>query len=142
MKIERAGLHWPVIVVFLAIVLAGCGAIQNLQDNQAAGTEKLLMAAGFRVLVPDNPEKQDHLRTLTQQKLLPVRRHDRVYYLFADASVCQCLYIGDEKAFQRYRGLAAEQQLADQRQVLEGMESEVMWDAYGPWGPWGSEPWY
>ena len=125
--------------MLLAMALAGCGAMQNLQDDQAMDTEKLLAQARFRVLVADTPQKLAHLRTLPQQQLTSVRRAGRVYYIFADSSACQCLYIGGEEAYQRYRGLAAEQQLAQQQQIMADVAESMNWDM---WGPWESAPWY
>jgi len=117
-----------VIVIGLGIILAGCAAIQN---QKAIEMERLLAAAGFQMRLADTPEKLRHLKTLTQRKLVPHQRDGRVYYVYADSTSCQCLYEGTEKAYQRYRKLALQE---EQRVAAEMNENAVM--NRGIWGPW------
>lgn len=95
-----------VIVIGLGMILAGCAVIQG---QKAIQMERLLAAAGFQMRLADSPEKLRHLKTLTQRKLVPHQRDGRVYYVYADATSCQCLYVGTEKAYQRYQRLALQQ---------------------------------
>ena len=122
--------------LLIVFTLAGCAAIQN---NRAIQTERLLSAAGFQMKLADSPEKLDHLETLPQRKLVPHTRPDGdVYYVYADASACKCLYVGSQKAYQRYQEIALRQQEAeDGKMAAEMNENAAMdWGMWEPWGPW------
>jgi hypothetical protein len=92
----------------------------------------------------DTPEKLAHLQTLTQRKLVPHQHEGKPYYVYADATSCQCIYIGNEKAYQRYQNLALQKQIADEQRMAAEMNANASmnWGLWGPWGPWGpAGPW-
>ncbi len=126
-----------VMVLLAAVALCGCALIEKMQ---AASTEKMLSAAGFQMKLADTPEKLAHLQTLTQRKLVPHQRNGKVYYVYADALKCQCMYVGTEQAYQQYRKIELEKQMAEER--LE--TAEMNRDAAMNWGMWGPYPpgWY
>ncbi|MGA7876034.1 MAG: hypothetical protein WCA08_10245 [Desulfoferrobacter sp.] len=138
-RLSLSKLEKPIgLIVLLAVllfVLGGCAALQN---QQAMDTERLLSAAGFQMKLADTPEKMAHLKTLTQRKLVPHERDDKIYYVYADANECQCIYVGTEKAYQRYQKLALKKQIAEERlNAAEMNENAAMdWGMWGPWGPW------
>lgn len=137
----KNGLKWIIVFAGLALGLSACAAIQN---QNAMDTERLLAASGFQMRLADTPEKLDHLKTLTQRKLAPHQHQGKLYYVYADAASCQCIYIGNEQAYQRYQKLATQKQIADeQRMAAEMNENASMnWGLWGPWGPWGpAGPW-
>ena len=112
----------------MAILLAGCAAIEK-QDTE--GTEQLLSAAGFNIKPADTPEKLASLQVMKQHKV--VRRelsNGQLRFLYADAAVCRCLYVGDEQAYQQYQKLAVQQEnaLMDQQAALDN--SLDNWWAY------------
>ena len=80
----------------------------------------------------------DHLQTMQQRTLFPTQRDGKLYYIYADATNCKCLYVGTEKAYQRYQKLAIEQQIAqNQPNAAEMYQMSAMnWGMWGPWGPW------
>ena len=123
-----------VIVIGLGIILAGCAAIQN---QKAIEMERLLAAAGFQIRLADTPEKLRHLKTLTQRKLVPHQRDGHVYYVYADASSCQCLYAGTEKTYQHYQKLALQHEIAEEQRVAAEMNEDAVmnWGMWGPLGP-------
>ena len=51
-------------------------------------------------------------------------------FLYGDAAVCRCLYVGDEQAYQQYQKLAVQQEnaLMDQQAALDN--SLDNWWAY------------
>jgi hypothetical protein len=114
----------------MAILLAGCAALEK-QDTE--DTEQLLSAAGFNIKLADTPEKLASLQVMKQHKV--VRRelsNGQLRYLYADATVCRCLYVGDEQAYQQYQKLAVQQEnaLMDQQAALDN--SLDNWWAYDP----------
>lgn len=129
------------IPMAFAIALSACAAIQN---REAIDTERLLAAAGFRVRLADTPEKLAHLESLKQRSLVQYEHNGTVYYIYADANHCKCLYAGSEKAYQQYQKLATQQRIADEQRMAAEMNADAAmnWGMWGPWGPWGpAAPW-
>lgn len=129
------GMFKPLFLfIGLIITLTACAALQN---REAIETERLLSAAGFRIRLADTPEKLDHLKDLTQRKLVQHERNGRVYYIYADAQHCKCLYAGNEEAYQRYQKLALDKQIAEDRRMAAEMNEDaaMKWGLWGPWGP-------
>ena len=96
--------------------------------------ESLLTKAGFQVRRADNAERLTHLKTLTPLKL---ERHDRdgvPYYVFADPDGCQCVYVGDAAAYQRFQQLAHESQLESEKRVaaLAKPGGPMIWGVWDP----------
>jgi len=118
-------------VVTLAMMLAGCAA---LQKNEVMDAEGLLTKAGFQKHVADTPQKMVHLKTLSQQVISRHKRHGKLYFVYADAANCQCLYAGDETDFQHYQDLERQQNNnvieMDRPDIVTGEE----W-SQSPWGP-------
>jgi hypothetical protein len=114
----------------MAMLLAGCAAIEK-QDTE--GTEQLLSAAGFNIKAADTPEKLASLQRMKQHKV--VRRelnNGQLRFLYADAAVCRCLYVGDEQAYQQYQKLAVQQENALMNQEAALSNSLDNWWAYDP----------
>jgi len=137
----KNGLKWIIVLAGLALGLSACAAIQN---QNAMDTERLLAASGFQMRLADTPDKLDHLKTLTQRKLVPHQHQGKLYYVYADAAACQCIYIGNEQAYQRYQKLALQKEIAEEQRMAAEMNANASmnWGLWGPWGPWGpAGPW-
>jgi hypothetical protein len=137
----RDGFKWITILACFALAFSACAAIQN---QNAMDMERLLAASGFQMRLADTPEKLAHLQTLTQRKLVPHQHEGKLYYVYADATSCQCIYIGNEKAYQRYQKLALQKEIADEQRTAAEMNANASmnWGLWGPWGPWGpAGPW-
>ena len=117
------------------ITFGACAAMKN---QEAMQVERTLAAAGFQMKFADTPEKMDHLQTMQQRTLFPTQRDGKLYYIYADTTNCKCLYVGTEKAYQRYQKLAIEQQIAqNQANAAEMYQMSAMnWGMWGPFGPW------
>jgi hypothetical protein len=115
------------IISVLSIALAGCAAMKK---SEATDTEHLLSAAGFKMKLADTPERLAHLKTLVQLKVVPHERNGKMYYIYADAAYCQCLYAGNQEAYQRYENLAVKQNIAQMNQA-----ASMDWGMWGPWEP-------
>ena len=137
---QKVRVRWvgALLVTVLVLALAGCAVVKEVQKNEAADKEQLLAAAGFQVKLADTPQKMAHLQTLTQRKLITHERNGKVYYVYADALNCQCLYVGDEAAYQRFQQMQIDRQVAAQQRMAAEMnyEAAMNWDMYGPWDPW------
>jgi hypothetical protein len=117
-----------VIGIVLTISMTGCG----IQD-----TEDTLAASGFKMKLANTPEKLAHLKTLSQHNLVSHERNGEVYFVYADADNCKCMYVGDEKAYQQYQKLVIKQNLAEEK--LEAAEDiydrPTRWGFRDAWGP-------
>jgi predicted MarR family transcription regulator len=119
-----------VSIAILSGFLISCAAIkaQNAEDK-----EQLLAAAGFKMQLADTPEKLAHLKTLTQQKIVTHEKDGKNYYVYADATTCQCLYIGQDSNYQNFQQLQLQKNIAQEQQ----MSAEMNENAAMNWGMWG-----
>jgi hypothetical protein len=126
-------------ILILAIVPA-CLLIAACQSLQGRISEKedLLAAAGFDVKPANTPKREAELKSLPPGKFVSRAKDDHVEYLYADPVVCNCLYIGDQTAFNKYKSEVFQRQLADEQQVTAEMYQEppAFWAGWS-WGPWG-----
>ena len=138
MKKGIVQLAMAMLALVLVFALAGCAVVKEVKKNEAADREQLLAAAGFRVKLADTPKKLTHLQTLPQRKLFTKERKGKVYYLYADALNCKCLYVGNQAAYDRFQQLQAEKQIAAQEQMAAEMnyDADFDWGMYGPWDPY------
>jgi len=121
------------VAVALIVVVGGCAA---MREERAKDKENLLAAAGFQMKPANSPSRVAHLQTLTPLKLLPYTRSDgKLLYVYADPKGCNCLYVGDETAYQRYRALAEQRKIAQEQMVTAQMNADAAMD-WGLWGPY------
>jgi hypothetical protein len=103
--------HFALIVMVAMLVLTGCGSTISSSVTlvpSPVNTGQLLMEAGFQKRLANTPQRAAHLQTLPQGQIMPIERHGQITYLYADAANCNCLYVGNQQAYQRYRQLAAQ----------------------------------
>ncbi len=118
------------------VVLTGC---QTIRDSNAKSKEEMLAAAGFQMKEAQTPEQLANVRNMPQRKLLSHTKDGQVMYVFADAEVCQCVYVGTEKSYQDYQKMVYQTNLADEQETTAAMNNDSMfeWESWGTWGPWG-----
>jgi hypothetical protein len=107
------------------LALPGCATIQR---SNATDKERALAAAGFQMKFADTPERVSQIEGLPQRKLTHVPDGSNVRFVYADKNFCKCLYVGSEKAYDRYQKLSLEKEIADER-----LQASMNWDAWGPW---------
>lgn len=122
------------LVAWTITTLTACAA---MEASNARKTEQTLAASGFRIKLGDTPDQMAHIQTLTQHQLVPHEKDGTVYYVYADATTCKCLYWGNEESYQRYQQLALQQQIADEQQSAAMMNQNAAMN----WGMWGMGPW-
>ena len=129
----------------LALSVAACASHEEKIEKH----ENLLSASGFSMRPADTAKRQELINTLPPRRFVE-RTHDgKPVFLYADAEVCHCLYVGDDKAYQSLQSTITQRQMArdavgDQSQLRnESMDDyhydirliedrESAWD----WGPW------
>ena len=129
------------IAVLALAGLTAAGCVSSIENR-----ESMLSAAGFKPIVANTPQKVASLKKLPAHKFVLQSKGDRSFYVYADPSVCGCLYYGNEQSYQTYRKMVFEQNLANEQQSTAMMMQQASFD-FGPWGPgpwvdgyWGG-PW-
>ena len=113
----------------LAVLALAVGCAANTQS-----TENLLSAAGFRTIVANTPQRQQHLKTLPANKVVLVQRNGKNHYVYADPAHYQ-IYVGNPAQYQQYQQLRLARNLAqDQLGTAELNQQAAM--GWGYWGPW------
>jgi len=104
--------------------VSACAAeLQNKED--------MLAAAGFTLVPANTPQRQASLSTLPPHKFVHQVRNNVVLYTYADPTICDCLYVGNQAAYDRYRQDVFVKHIADEQQMTAQI-NEMNW---GPWGP-------
>ena len=127
------------LILLFALVLSGCA---SMEKNHVMNTEELLSAAGFRMKIADTPEKLAHLKSMQQRTFLTHSKDGYVYYSYADAEFCKCLYMGTEGNYRDFSHLYIQQNNAETNLEAAEMNQDAAmnWGPWGGWGAWG--PWY
>ena len=90
-------------VIALLTLTVGCANTQH--------TESLLSAAGFRTVIANTPQRQQHLKTLPPEKVTLVQRNGKNYYVYADPAHWQ-IFVGNPSQYQKYQQLRLDSNLA------------------------------
>jgi phosphate starvation-inducible protein PhoH len=99
--------------------------------SQVQNKEDLLAAAGFTVVPANTPERQASLRTMPQHQFVQQVRNNQVVFAYADPTVCDCLYIGNQAAYDRFRHEMYVRNIVNEQQATAQFYNMEM----GPWGP-------
>jgi len=101
-----------------------------MDDPWATRTTELLLAAvGLQIKLADTPETLANLRTLSPRRtLIPQAQDDRVYYIYADPDLCECLYVGTSAQYQR-----ALQKSLETDQLIAIQQQPIVWGLWGTW---------
>jgi hypothetical protein len=118
------------VVFVFALALVGCATVEK---NNALDEERTLAASGFQLRLADTPQKLEKIKTMSQRKLIRHQTNGSIYYMFADATDCKCLYVGTEKAYKSYKDRSA-LRLAEDESSARGEDVKMDWKI------WGGEP--
>jgi hypothetical protein len=106
-----------VMLIFAFLIgCAGTGKISSFQMDE------MFVRAGFKLHTADTPKKLDFLKSLPQNELVHKTYNEKMFYFYADGSSCQCLYVGDKQAYQRFRQSLKEEQM-DERVATTSNQS-------------------
>ena len=132
MNVDSKKTRWLKVVVISGLLAGGCTMVYK---SEAMKMERTLTAAGFQMKPAGTKKKIEQLSSLTQRKLIRQEQKGGLYYLYADAVYCKCLYTGTEEAYQRYRKLAQQQKLQEDKIEAAGQDEAmpINWDPMGDW---------
>ena len=66
-------------------------------------TDSLFTISGFVPQIADTPEKLRHLHSLPPDQLITRTRNGKTTYLYADPTICRCVYVGTPEAYRTYQ---------------------------------------
>lgn len=129
----KASTHAALAAALLTVTLAAC----QTAPPDIGAYEDNLAAAGFLMKPANTPERQTMLSQLPPHQFLIRATGNAVHYVYADPLVCDCLYVGSQQAYDRYRSNQLAQHLASEQQLaaLTYANAAWSWNAWGPWGP-------
>jgi len=137
-----------VIASVFCLALTGCVT----ETTKVEKREDLLAASGFTIKPADTPKRQAMLTALPAHHFVQRSKNGKAIFLYADPLVCDCLYIGDDKAYSAYQSIVLEREMArdegdDQAQLhretrddynasirASVLENNANWD-WDLWGP-------
>jgi hypothetical protein len=122
------GVRRTLVSVAICVGMTACNVVQNKED--------MLAAAGFTLVPANTPERQASLKSLPPHKFVHQARNNGVIFTYADPTICDCLYIGNQAAYDRYRQEMFAKNLADEQQMTAEIYQDNM-----DWGPWGPGWW-
>ena len=118
-------------VLFAVASLAGCATSQP----QTSQRDDVLEAAGFTARPADTADRKAMLDRLPSGHFI-LRTKDGVdVYVYADATRCNCLYVGTAEAYDRYRA-HYNAEIARAEDELSGRvyaDTSSGWDVWGGW---------
>ncbi|MCL5043947.1 MAG: hypothetical protein M1336_01505 [Deltaproteobacteria bacterium] len=127
--LRRASISQAAACAALALALAGwalqgCSTMSSIggptPQQRRQNVETLLAAAGFRSLSAETSQQRQHLGNLPSGSLYYYTdSHGAQHYWFADPTYCQCMFYGDEAAYQRYEDLRLQNRLVEEQQQAQ-----------------------
>ena len=118
-------------------MLNGCA---ESSQHRAQRLEPMLSAAGFHMLPPDTPQREQELASHTPLKMRYHFSNGKPHYWFADPYVCNCVYVGNEAEFQKYQQLKIQQQTAQREEEAAAMNENAAQEEQFNWMLWPPGP--
>ncbi len=89
----------------LTMALLGAIGVSTGGALAQLGPDMKLEDAGF-VMRPANTAKElDHIKRLPARRFVARVKNGQRYYLYADAELCKCVFVGNAVAFEAYRDM-------------------------------------
>jgi hypothetical protein len=121
------------IYLALFLIIAVVAGFSACAGTQVQNKESLLSAAGFRTRTPSTQEQWDMFNRMTPYKFERNAFKGKALYTYSDTQK-GVVYIGGDKAYQRYKQLGIQQSLAQKE--LEASYSNYLatdnqvWDVH------------
>jgi hypothetical protein len=92
--------------------------------------EDALIVAGFTAVSANTPQRQATLTSMPAHRFVHETRNGTTRYGYADPTICGCVYVGDQAAYNRYRQQMSVQELSNEQQMNDDLY-HVNWDSLG-----------
>lgn len=103
----------------LAAACADTGAAVSAKEDMLAG-------AGFVMKKADTPARMATLKALPPHQFVQRGSNSRTTYLYGDPTLCGCIYVGDQNAYDRYRQQMTARQTATDAQIRAVLSSSPL----------------
>jgi hypothetical protein len=113
----------PLFIVLGAAALIGL--LTSCATSPAKRTEKLLTQSGFKVVPATTPAQQQQLSRLSPDKISPVKRNGKVYYVFPD-HIRNVAYVGNKAQYHAYQIAVQNQQLSEDARLERDVRAAPM----------------
>jgi hypothetical protein len=115
------------LIVVAALLVSACQSTsQSVQSR-----ENLLAAAGFTIKPANTPARLAAMKKLPPHKFVQQTNGGNAVWVYADPTICQCVYFGDQTAWSNYRAEVFAQHLADEQRMTAIMNQNAF--DFGPW---------
>jgi hypothetical protein len=113
-------------ILALLVLAAGCATTKH--------TEKMLSAAGFKVVVAATPRQEEKIKSLPPGKFTLTRRNGNAYYVFPDAAHNR-IFLGTKREYQNYQQMLLDNKIAAQNRVDAEMAPAdgAGWNDWSDW---------
>ena len=108
LKGKKNKLIFAGFVMLIVAVFMGCAGTGKMSPFQM---DEMLVRAGFQLHTADTPKKLNFLKSLPQNELVSKTYNEKMFYFYADGTSCQCVYVGDKQAYQRFKQSVKEEQM-------------------------------
>ena len=133
MEFKKKWLNSAVMILALGVLVTGCASSQK---TKAVDREKYLISAGFKKILADTEEKLGHLKKMPQREIFNLEKDGTLYYVWADEKSCNCIYYGDENAYEVYQQILLTLKLRSDDAASAALERAGPGGNWGMWGVW------
>jgi hypothetical protein len=109
----------------LLVAASGCSSITQQQN--------MLSAAGFKALPANSPQRVEHLKSLSDDRLTTVDLNGYNYFVFPNWAE-GVLFVGQEPQYERYQRMRLENEMPEAR--VETATVDDYWPLWRAWGQW------
>jgi hypothetical protein len=139
MRSIRQHLAIACLLILVIMTALGC-ATQETPTQRAQRIEPLLSAAGFHMKPTSTPAQQAALQGMTPLKVRFYPYNGKMHYWFADPVYCDCLFVGNEEAYQRYEQIRLQQQNIHAEEQTAQLNEEAAQQEQMNFALWPGEP--
>ena len=107
------------VVIAAALLAAGCEST----GTAVADKEDMLADTGFVPKRANSASRVSALKSLPPHQFVMQTVNGKTRYVYADPTVCGCLYVGDQQAYDQYRQRMAARQTATDAQIRATLSS-------------------
>jgi hypothetical protein len=115
------------ILCAAALIALACGCASTKEK------QTMLSAAGFKVLPANSPQRQEHLKSLPDDRLTAANLNGHNYFVFPDRGE-NILFVGQEPQYQHYQRMRLENNLP--AATVNTAQITDDWTGWGSWGRW------
>lgn len=130
------------------LAILAVGATAAACSSKRESKQDMLADSGFKVVSLKTPGQAASFKKLPPHKLTRKTYQGKTVWLYADPTMCGCLYMGTQDAYNAYIKEASRQMIA------QAMKANYQDDPYSPsamdaqvdsdwdWGEWGNPGYY